>query len=518
MVFDGVIDGGGGEQGIELAPGGGGIVLGKDGLDDGAFGDGFAGLGQCFACFLLGLEVIDVELEDVLILDGVGDGVGVEFLLEKIRSGLVGGLLPLDLERAGVLLKDGRAGEAEELGLGEKLFDGLVVLSELGAVALVKNEDDALIPERHQLLLVVPFVGAIQGDAELLDGGDDDLVGVVIGEEAADEGGGVGVFLHAAFLEFVELLARLAVEILAIHDEEAFLDIWVVLQERGGFKGGEGLAAAGGAPDVAVAAVLIDAVHDLLHLIDLVRAHDHELLLASDEHHVAADHAAERAFHEEGIGKVIKVGDLLVFFIGKLVDGQETLVGIEGEVAGVVVGEVVGAIAIADDEELEETEQGLGVAVAGIVLIRDDLLHGAARHDVECLQLHLHDGHAIDEEDDIVAVMAVVGVDAELADDLEAVFAPVLDVDEGVVQRRAILAGEAVALAQDAGGGEDIRGDDFLKQAGELAIGEVYAVEGFEFLAEIPLQGSAVSDVRAVGVFQIHQLSDEAVFEVALLE
>ena len=48
------------------------------------------------------------------------------------------------------------------------------------------------------------------------------------------------------------------------------------------------------------------------------------------------------------------------------------------EVAGVVIREVVGAIAIADDEELEEAKQRLGVAVAGVVFVLDDLLHGPA--------------------------------------------------------------------------------------------------------------------------------------------
>jgi hypothetical protein len=33
-------------------------------------------------------------------------------------------------------------------------------------------------------------------------------------------------------------------------------------------------------------------------------------------------------------------------------------------------------IAVADDEDLEEAEKRLGVAVAGVVLIIDDLLHG----------------------------------------------------------------------------------------------------------------------------------------------
>ena len=179
-------------------------------------------------------------------------------------------------------LEDGRAGEAEELGLGEELLDGLVVLAELRAVAFVEDEDDALVAQRFELLLVgglavlfpllVALAVFIQREAELLDGGDDDLVGVVVGEQAAHEGGGVGVFLDAAFLEAVELLARLAVEVLAVHDEEAFVDVRVVLEQGGGLEGGERLAAAGGVPDVAVAAVLVDAVHDGLDGIDLIRA------------------------------------------------------------------------------------------------------------------------------------------------------------------------------------------------------------------------------------------------------
>jgi len=81
VVFDGVVDGGGGEEGVEATSAGGGVVFLEDGLDDGAFGEGLAGLGERVAG---GLEVIDVEAEDVPILDGVGDGVGVETLLTKV--------------------------------------------------------------------------------------------------------------------------------------------------------------------------------------------------------------------------------------------------------------------------------------------------------------------------------------------------------------------------------------------------------------------------------------------------
>ena len=39
VVLDGVVDGGGGEQGVERAAAGGGVVLGEDGLDDGLLGE-----------------------------------------------------------------------------------------------------------------------------------------------------------------------------------------------------------------------------------------------------------------------------------------------------------------------------------------------------------------------------------------------------------------------------------------------------------------------------------------------
>ena len=135
------------------------------------------GLGSVLA---FGLVVVDVEAEDVPVLDGVGDGVGVELLLEEVLRGLERRLLALDLLVGGVCLEDRRAGEAEELGVGEELLDGLVVLAELRAVAFVEDEDDALVAQRFELLLVgrlavlflllVALAVFVQREAELLDG------------------------------------------------------------------------------------------------------------------------------------------------------------------------------------------------------------------------------------------------------------------------------------------------------------------------------------------------------------
>ena len=152
-------------------------------------------------------------------------------------------------------------------------------------MAFVEDEDDAFVAKRRQdfligglvvpLALFVALAGFIQRQAELLNGGDDDLVGVVLGKQAADEGGGVGVFFDATILELVEFLARLAVEILAIHDEDALVDMLILLEQGGGLEGGERFTAAGGAPDETIARVILYALHDIFHLIDLIWPHDH---------------------------------------------------------------------------------------------------------------------------------------------------------------------------------------------------------------------------------------------------
>ena len=58
-----------------------------------------------------------------------------------------------------------------------------------------------------------------KGEPELLDGRNNDLVRVVVGLEAADERGGVGIFLDAILLEPVKFLAGVAIEVLAVDDE-----------------------------------------------------------------------------------------------------------------------------------------------------------------------------------------------------------------------------------------------------------------------------------------------------------
>lgn len=80
-----------------------------------------------------------------------------------------------------------------------------------------------------------------------------------------------------------------------------------------------------------------------------------------------------------------------------LVDGQEIFIGVEGEMAVVVIGEVVGLGLVGDDEELDKAEQGLGIAVAGVFFVVDYLLHGPAGADAEGLEFDLDGGDAVDQ-------------------------------------------------------------------------------------------------------------------------
>ena len=137
------------------------------------------------------------------------------------------------------------------------------------------------------------------------------------------------------------------------------------------------------------------------------------------------------------------------------------------------------------------------------------------RADPESLELDLYHRHAVDEQDHIVTVVAVVGVDAELVNDFKVVFAPVLDVDQRIVQGGAIVAGEGVDAAYGLGGGEDILRDDFVEQPGELGVCQADVVQCFEFFAKVLLERSPVADLFAVFVFQPAKFFDQPIFKLA---
>jgi len=86
----------------------------------------------------------------------------------------------------------------------------------------------------------------------------------------------------------------------------------------------------------------------------------------------------------------------------------------------------------------------------GIVLIIDDLLHGR-RGLGQGFQLDLHHRNAIDEQNYVIAMVAIVVLMRSWLITSKVFFAPILDVDQSVVERRAVIPLETVPFAQGAG-------------------------------------------------------------------
>ena len=99
--------------------------------------------------------------------------------------------------------------------------------------------------------------------------------------------------------------------------------------------------------------------------------------------------------------------------------------------------------------------------------------------------------------------MAVVRIDAELIDDLEMVLAPVLDVDEGVIERRAVVTDERFPVPEGACGFVHIWCDDLVEESLELAVGEFDTIQGFELFPEVRFKRGSIVDVGAIFVFEV---------------
>lgn len=193
-------------------------------------------------------------------------------------------------------------------------------------------------------------------------------------------------------------------------------------------------------PDVAITAALVNALDNRFDRIDLIWAHHQQLFLAGYQHHVAADHLPQHAFGEKGVGEAVQMGDLAVVFSGK------------------------------------KRSSALKLKWRLLLLAKYQVSERLLT-----MNNNLHHRHAVDQQDHVIAVVAVavVGADALLVDHLEAVF-----------------------LAQVLGGRKGIGRDDGLQQAGEFAISQMNAVERLEVLAKVVLQRGAVADIRTVGVLE----------------
>ena len=106
-----------------------------------------------------------MKAQHVAVVDGVGDGVGVQLFFKDVLGGSVGTDRAVDLLVSGVVIKNGCAGKAKELRFWEEFFDGLVVFAELRAVAFVEDKDDALVAQRLEPLAILALVRPVQRES-----------------------------------------------------------------------------------------------------------------------------------------------------------------------------------------------------------------------------------------------------------------------------------------------------------------------------------------------------------------
>ena len=103
------------------------------------------GGGNGFIAF--GFVIIDMEFQDVAVINGIGDGVGVQLLFKNVQGRLKCGICAVNAFVTGVFFENWRAGKAEQLSFREEVFNRLMVVAELAAVAFVKDKDHAFVFE-----------------------------------------------------------------------------------------------------------------------------------------------------------------------------------------------------------------------------------------------------------------------------------------------------------------------------------------------------------------------------------
>ena len=220
------------------------------------------------------LDVIHTERQHILVVDGIHDGVGVQLVTECLRRG--------EIARVGrascVNCKNRCSGKAEQIVLFEVVNDSTVHITELAAVALVKDDHNTLLVD------LMPRIFLDKG-RQLLDGGNDDMRFRVFQLAFQNRGAGVGVC--RSLLEAVIFLHGLVVQVLAVYHKQHLVDVGQLRCQPRCLEGSQRLSGACGVPDVATAldgAILfvvvgdLDAVQYPLGCRDLIWAHHHQHL------------------------------------------------------------------------------------------------------------------------------------------------------------------------------------------------------------------------------------------------
>lgn len=472
------------------------------------------------------VDIVDAERQHVAVIDGVDDGVGVELVAEGLFRGFQQRVAPLPRIDG----KNGRAREAEQVIVFECLDNGRMQIAELGSVTFVKHQHDAPLEDG------VPRIAADE-DAQLLDGGDNDPAVRVVQLPGQHLDGIVAV--GRAPFKAVIFLDGLVIQVASVHHEQHLVHVGEFRGKLGRLERGQGLAGAGGMPDVAAAferpglfVVVgdLDALEDALRGRDLVRPHDQQQFLGG-EHAEAGEYIEQRVLGEKGSGEVNEVGNDGIVAVRPA--GRE-FKGIAGFFApapapgGLLlqvrlaggVGIILGVRAVGDDEDLHIFVQARSGPEA-VPLVAPDLVEGLADGHAPALEFHMYQGKAIDQDGHVIAGRVAALPLLILVDDLK----PVI-VDIFLVQQRDVLGAAIVSReVDDALHLEAARffhnafigiGEMLAEKRLPLAVGEMVVVDQLQLAAQVgdkvgfPVDGQVFV---ALGL----QLTDKFLFQIGFV-
>ena len=391
--------------------------------------------------------VFYIEFQHILIVDGIDDGISVErfsmiALFVQLSAKHICSSHHFSLFTTGINSKNWGAGKAKHDVLLETLLNLFLHGAKLRAVALVKDENENLI---KNLLLYQLFP---QEARHLLYRGDDDVRIIATGIELIEQYFTVHIAIGTVRAETVVFLHRLIVQILSVNDEYYLMYSFYISCKLSRLERGQGFPRTGSVPDVASCLSRtfpmmiqgnLDTLGNTLGSSYLVRTH-HQQFLIYIEHTIFGKNFEQRAFYEEGLGKVLQVADKVVFPITPVACKLKRvalnflflplllvsflLTSIAG---GIAV--ILGLSAIADDKQLNVIKHSLACpeAFASIAVY---LVEGFPDAYTSAFQLNMNEWQTVHQDGYIIAVGVGSASGHVLVDNLQIILEHVIFMDK----------------------------------------------------------------------------------------
>ena len=192
------------------------VVFGQYRIHYGLFFDGSVSIINLLS---LRPEIIDMKTKYVVIIDSMGYGISMQLFLKNILCRFIRGLLTVYFSINGIIRENRSPCKTEQLRIGEKVFDSLMIVAKLGTMALIKYKNNPFIPQRQQTLLIILFVIRIKRNAQLLNGRYDYFIRIIRRQHPSDQFLRVRILFNGTFLKLIELLTGLPVQILPVDNK-----------------------------------------------------------------------------------------------------------------------------------------------------------------------------------------------------------------------------------------------------------------------------------------------------------